>query len=78
VYERRFASKALAPVRNATEDDAHEKGFSRSDLHFVRRLMPAQNLWYMRRAVNNLEDSMGDLFGLPGQSNADRAAAAAQ
>jgi hypothetical protein len=78
VYERRFASKALAPVRNATEDDANEKGFSRSDLHFVRRLMPAQNLWYMRRAVNNLEDSVGDLFDLPGKSNADRAAELAQ
>jgi hypothetical protein len=45
--------------------------FNRSDLHFVRRLMPGQNLWYARRAVNGLEDSVGDLFNLPGKSNAD-------
>lgn len=71
VYERRFGSKAAAPLRNATEE-TNKKGFSRSDLHFVRRLMPAQNLWYMRRAVNNLEDSIGNLFDLPGESNATR------
>lgn len=77
LYERRFGAKLAAPVRNATED-TNEKGFSRSDLHFVRRLAPGQNLWYMRRAVNGLEDSVGDLFGLSGESNADRAAAKGQ
>lgn len=51
--------------------------FRRSDLHFLRRMAPGQNLWYFRRAVNNTEDGIGDLFGLPGESNADREIASA-
>jgi hypothetical protein len=46
--------------------------FRRSDLHFLRRMAPGQNLWYFRRAVNAAEDGIGDLFDLPGTSNADR------
>jgi hypothetical protein len=66
LYEKRIPAKLTA------QDG--EKGFDRSDLHFLRRLMPGQNLWYMRRGVNALEDMMGDAFDLPGKSNADRAA----
>jgi hypothetical protein len=71
-YARRLLS------RTAPGDDqgnsAESKPFSRADLHFVRRLMPGQNLWYFRRQVNALEDAVGDAFDLPGQSNEDRAA----
>lgn len=65
IYDRRLPSKL---VGNA------EHPFSRSDLHFLRRLMPAQNLWYFRRAANGLEDWVADRFDLPGKSNAERAA----
>jgi hypothetical protein len=67
-YNRRLPSKLL----NSATDSPQP--FARSDLHFIRRLAPGQNLWYARRAVNNLEDSVGDLFGLPGDSNATREA----
>lgn len=66
-YSRQFPAKLTANT------DEGEKGFSRADLHFLRRLVPGQNLWYLRRAVNATEDSMGDLFGLPGTSNKERA-----
>lgn len=65
-YGRRLPSKLTA------QDG--EKGFQRSDLHFLRRLMPGQNLWYFRRGVNAMEDAVGNAFDLPGESNADRAA----
>jgi hypothetical protein len=55
-----------------------QKGISRADLHFMRRLMPGQNLWYLRNHINSLEDAIGDSFDLPGKSNADRAAEAVQ
>jgi hypothetical protein len=58
----------LAPS-GLTQD---ELPFRRSDLHFLRRMAPAQNLWYARRAINTLEDGLGDLFDLPGESNKDR------
>jgi hypothetical protein len=70
VYERRFPAK----LRGTAIDDPSVGTFSRNDLHFIRRLAPGQNLWYARRAVNGLEDSIGDLFNLPGESNATRQA----
>jgi hypothetical protein len=69
-YERRL----LAKLRGSATDDPTVGRFTRSDLHFIRRLAPGQNLWYMRRAVNGLEDSVGDLFNLPGESNETRQA----
>jgi hypothetical protein len=71
-YARRLPARLMG---SATDDNQR---FDRSDLHFLRRLAPGQNLWYARRAVNGLEDSIGDLFNLPGKSNADRAAELAQ
>lgn len=62
VYERRLPSRLFG------DQVAPQDTFRRSDLHFIRRLLPAQNLWYFRRGVNNLEDSIGDLFNLPGES----------
>jgi hypothetical protein len=52
--------------------------FRRSDLHFLRRMAPGQNVWYMRRGINALEDGIGDLFDLPGESNAERQLTAEQ
>jgi hypothetical protein len=72
-YARQLPARFLAPLKNDIDPDAQEKGISRADLHFMRRLMPGQNLWYTRNAVNHLEDAMGDAFDLPGKSNKDRA-----
>lgn len=46
--------------------------FRRSDLHFLRRMAPGQNLWYMRQGINDLEDKVADGFDLPGESNEER------
>ena len=73
VYERRLLARSMP----GDDPDASMKDFSRSDLHFLRRLMPGQNLWYFRRGVNGLEDSMGDLFDLPGVSQKERTELAA-
>jgi hypothetical protein len=62
VYERRLPSRIFGDQVDPQDT------FRRSDLHFIRRLLPAQNLWYLRRAANGLEDSIGDLFNLPGKS----------
>lgn len=70
-YAQQLPGKFLASAGLAEDD---QKGVSRQDLHFMRRLMPAQNLWYARNAINHLEDAVADSFDLPGRSNADRAA----
>jgi hypothetical protein len=62
IYTRRLPSRLFGDQVDP------QQTFRRSDLHFVRTLLPAQNLWYFRRGVNNLEDSIGDLFNLPGKS----------
>lgn len=62
IYERRLPSRIFG-----NQVDPQDT-FRRSDLHFIRRLLPGQNLWYFRRGVNHLEDSIGDLFNLPGKS----------
>jgi hypothetical protein len=67
IYNRRL------PARLTGNPEEGEQTFNRSDLHFVRRLMPGQNLWYLRRQVNALEDSIGDLFDLSGISQEERA-----
>ncbi|HYM46729.1 MAG TPA: hypothetical protein VES65_11300 [Solirubrobacteraceae bacterium] len=66
-FERRY------PARLFGDQESKDTQFRRSDLHFLRRLMPAQNLWYARRAVNDAEDWVGDTFDLPGTSNEQRA-----
>ena len=71
--ERRLPGKALATDDERATDSSLT--FKRSDLHFLRRtFIPGQNLWWLRRAVNSVEDTVGDSFNLPGDSNADRAA----
>jgi hypothetical protein len=70
-YAQQLPGKFLGSAGLAEDD---QKGISRSDLHFMRRLMPGQNLWYTRNAVNALEDAIGDSFDLPGKSNAERTA----
>jgi hypothetical protein len=69
-YAHQLPAKFLA---STGINDDQNKPVSRADLHFMRRLMPGQNLWYVRGQINDLEDAMGDAFDLSGKSNADRA-----
>ena len=36
---------------------------SASDIHKLRRLLPGQNLWYLRQAINRLEEGAADAAG---------------
>jgi hypothetical protein len=71
-YKQRLPAKALASAGVGGLDSSQR--ISRGDLHFLRRLMPGQNLWYLRNGINHLEDAVGTSFDLPGKSNAERAA----
>lgn len=71
LWNRRLLARATANPEGDTESE-DEKPFSRSDLHFMRRMAPGQNLWYLRSHINDLEDAVGNAFDLPGKSNADR------
>lgn len=48
---------------------AAEGKFSRSDIHKARRLLPFQNLFYLRWLLDHAEDGAGDAAGLPGKAN---------
>jgi hypothetical protein len=56
---------ALGPSLGTAEDIIQVAGavstgdFKRSDLRRIRKLMPGQNLFYMRRLLNELEDKVG-------------------
>jgi len=41
-------------------------GLSAADLQALRRLLPLQNLWYLRRAINALEGETAEALGLEG------------
>ena len=56
------AAGALGGVSESIFGDS-TKGFSKKDLRSVRKMLPFQNLFYMRRLLNNLEDDIGK--GLP-------------
>lgn len=71
LFSRRLPARLTANPDGDTEAQ-DEKPFSRSDLHFMRRMAPGQNLWYLRSHINDLEDAVGNAFDLPGKSNADR------
>lgn len=43
-----------------------DNGLSAKDLHAIRRLMPFQNVWFLRRMINALEGETADALGLEG------------
>jgi hypothetical protein len=72
-----YGQQLPAKFLGSDEPDAtfsNQGGVKRADVHFIRRLMPGQNLWYARNTINQLEDAIGDAFDLQGKSNADRVA----
>jgi hypothetical protein len=62
---RNIMGSALGPSLGTAEDIIQVAGavstgdFKRSDLRRIRKLMPGQNLFYMRRLLNELEDKVG-------------------
>jgi len=73
-YTRQFPGRIFGNPNMDEEGGEANLQFRRSDLHFLRRMAPGQNIWYLRHGINQLEDSIGDAFDLPGQSEAQRAA----
>lgn len=71
-YGKQLPAKFIGSAESALGDDEPQPGVNRSDLHFMRRLMPGQNLWFARSHINDLEDAIGNAFDLSGKSNADR------
>lgn len=72
----RFASRdvlgqLLGPTAGAVEDIASatqgalQDDFTQSDLHKLRRLLPGQNVFYTRWLFDQMEEAIGDSFGLP-------------
>lgn len=54
-----------------------DNGLSAKDLHAIRRLLPFQNVWFLRRMINALEGETADalnLEGATGDSAIDRLA----
>lgn len=45
--------------------DPAQAHFSRSDIHRIRRMLPGNQIWYLRQAVNTMEGKVGDSMGLP-------------
>lgn len=74
-FTRALPGRFTAPVYNSLtgDTDSPHEGLRRSDLHFLRKMAPAQNHVALRRTVNDLEDWVGDKFDLPGKSNAEKA-----
>jgi len=58
-WDMRLPAKLAGTVRGVGPQ------ITRSDIHRVRRMLPANQVWYLRRAVNALEGHVGDAMGLP-------------
>lgn len=54
-----------AKIRAQLTSDTQQGKFTRADIHRIRRMLPANQVWYLRRAVNNLEGHVGDAMNLP-------------
>lgn len=70
--DRSLWSAYLGPSIGSAEDIAStakrltDGGVSASDLHALRRNLPWQNAWFMRRGINAVEGEMAENLGLPG------------
>lgn len=50
-----------------TVEDLRKDGVSERDIHKIRKLLPGQNLFYIRRLINLLEGETADALGVPAQ-----------
>lgn len=68
---RNVTGAFLGPSADAVSDIFQISGSifagdtTKSDLHKARQLMPAQNLFYVRGLLNQVEQATGDALGLP-------------
>jgi hypothetical protein len=61
-WDLRLPAKIRGQFGAYNPEDAH---FTRGDIHRIRRLLPGNQIWYLRRGVNALEGHVGDTMGLP-------------
>jgi len=63
-----FGGPALGTLGDAYDLSMNrtQNGMSARDLQLLRRLMPYQNLWWARRAINALEGETAEAMNLPG------------
>jgi len=52
-----------------TVEDMRRDGVSRRDIHKIRKLLPGQNIIYLRRIIDALEHETGDALGVPEEGN---------
>jgi hypothetical protein len=48
-----------------TIEDLRRDGVTQKDIHKLRKLMPGQNIFYLRRLINWMEDETGEALGVP-------------
>jgi hypothetical protein len=72
-YADRNVMSAFGGPAFGTLGDAYDfsmnrtaNGMSASDLQLMRRMLPFQNLWYLRRGINALQGETAEAFDLPG------------
>ncbi|MER8397464.1 hypothetical protein [Mesorhizobium sp. M1348] len=75
---RNTAGALLGPTLDAASDLFQISGaisagdFKQSDLHTVRKLLPIQNLFFVRTLFDRIEAATGDALGLPDAAAANR------
>jgi len=52
-------------LRSITDAARGEQEFTTSDLHRIRRMIPGQNLFYLRKIFNELEEGLASSTGIP-------------
>lgn len=57
----------LGKVLQSGNWDEPNFGLTRQEMHLARQIMPFQNLFYTRRLLSQIENAMGDAFGLQGK-----------
>lgn len=75
-YSDRNVTSAFGGPAVSAFTDAYDVLFNRSanglsakDLQAIRRLLPLNNLWWLRRAINALEGETAEALGLPGATS---------
>lgn len=66
---------ALQAIGGGNDKNGDPYTFTQADLHALRKMLPYQNLFYLRRVINALEGSLGqslDLEGAPKGSFSDQ------
>jgi hypothetical protein len=63
-----FGGPALGTLGDAYDFSMNRtaNGMSAKDLQLLRRLLPYQNIWWLRRAINTVQGETAEAFDLPG------------